>query len=1001
MKKTLFISAILYGFFLASLQGAPLRHDAWILPGGSASEYYGFNDQDELHIKTGPGQTVKPHLRTAISCPAGTRIKLSVRLRGTGRFSMGCHVYGSSNKWLGMVAASPVSINTQDVKKFAEFNIVIPSYGDTEVKGIRPFMDISAGSNVIISDFQCSQLPPAPDEVVSDSKMPHPFERLNPANGDFHIRILPSAGLVSLTRLGRPFIENANNIDRLRLTIGGQKTEIPFIDGKIAERTFPLPPNLSGYFTVKGEYLDEKDNVILTGTGYTAQDFQDLSSGRYVVGGMLRNAHLKNWVKPYLLGQKEFQIGEYPFQKLSLNETEPLPGFQNPVRNGNEINIWGRTYRFAWNALPEQVNISQPEPTIGPENAAILAAPISLELNGKTLIARQSPQYQDQADAVTVKNSLFASDASFSISSRIESDGVIRLDLKMFPGKEKYSSLTLKIPLNALQATLFHDVTDISYRRVDRTRKGIEAGIGGHAGYIPEQKINSDSDLIWQSINSERTDPGSFTPFFWFGNEDRGFCYFADSDRGWLVDSDRSSLELERRNDQIILNIHLINQAPAVLKSEMNWTVGLLATPVKAPMKHWRGTIFPRWSTLDRPFYNSLKNLRKLVMVSAGDPAFTNGTCSILPQDWKRTQGIYEQLKDKLGSTYLEYWCSDFLNMNVPEMAMYFGEWSGNAYPEVTRLAGMFTHLYTGFDFPACSWINTRRIVPSYLKYRLWCIEEKLKRIGSLAFYEDNMHIRRFYDPALDYGHSGKDGKPRAQFDLWSVREYYKNIARIYQRNGLENLSGAHSSAAQVIPAFTYCTFFIDGEQPARYDYLPDKDYIDHWRDLDYLRAHVMGRQFGINSIFLAEITYPGEDPDGHHTRAWIALIAPHDIGLWDGAVKNRQPVKAWHKIINDLDFYHREPRFYPYWSQGEHKIARHAHPDLLVTVWKQADQALIMLSNLGETGNFTIELDTEKLGLPAASVKELEYGDSIQMEQNRISMTVPRHDYRLILLKP
>jgi hypothetical protein len=117
--------------------------------------------------------------------------------------------------------------------------------------------------------------------------------------------------------------------------------------------------------------------------------------------------------------------------------------------------------------------------------------------------------------------------------------------------------------------------------------------------------------------------------------------------------------------------------------------------------------------------------------------------------------------------------------------------------------------------------------------------------------------------------------------------------------------------------------------------------------------------------------------------------------------MKNRQPVKAWHKIINDLDFYHHPPRLYPYWAKGNYKVTSHEHPDLLVTVWKQSNQALMMLSNLGEKENFTIDLDMEKLGLSIVSAKELEYEDNIQIERNRISTTVPRHDYRLILLKP
>ena len=436
----------------------------------------------------------------------------------------------------------------------------------------------------------------------------------------------------------------------------------------------------------------------------------------------------------------------------------------------------------------------------------------------------------------------------------------------------------------------------------------------------------------------------------------------------------------------------------------MTWTIGLLATPVKQMRATDRGPIFPRWATLDKKFYKNLKNLRMFQMVGAGDPHFTAGSCSILPQNSERTRKMYEAVKDGKASGFMEYYCSDYMNLAMPEMAMYFGEWAGRITGTNIKQPSNWFKPYRGFDFAHASWIACRRIVPSYLKYRLWCIDQKFKSSPNLSFYEDNIHLRKFFDPAMNYGYRTADGTPRIQFDIWSLRDYYRSIAEIYRKHGVENHAGAHASAAMLIPALTYCTYFIDGEQPGRYATSPDRDYVDAWKDVDYLRAHVLGRQFGIRTIFLAEITYRGKSAaeDTKQTRAWLAVMLPHDIALWDGSLKERTPVKAWHKIINDLDFFNNNPRLYPYWATGKYKVAEHNDKDLFVTIYRQNKRALAVISNFGESRKVEFKLNCKNLQLDLKNAVDMENPDKndITFDGNKVSLTIPRHDYRIVLFE-
>ena len=891
-----------------------------------------------ITIKLNAPKKILPNCFRSIPCQANSKVKLKIKVMGKGSFNMGCHVYDKANAWLTMTSGRKVELIPGKMSTF-EFNMTIPVSKKGIAKSIRPFFEFNGSSNLVFTQFEyIIQEPDIPkSEQTVGGKFPPYFERLNDQTGDFPIRVLPSLHCIALDCVELPFINNAMDIKTLNVNVVENKTSkvivkksFVFNNGIIQDAIIKLPKNLQGEYKVIGTYLDKNNKTICNGNGYSFVKLLDLNSGWYVIAGTKRNAHLKNIVKPYKIGQKIFYFGKYPFQNFTVPVSkEPLPGFQHPKIKDNLISVLGRTYHFSNNGLPSQIDVMQEEPTVGNKWEKLLSNPITLQLNNKNITGASKDKLTISSNNAKVTNSL---GNLFDITSVIEQDGVIKLTIKLKKNAQiSAKNLRIQIPLKESQATLYHELTDLTYRRIDRTKKDvIKAGFGGHSGYLPTKKISQ--DIVWQSIDCDRTAPGSFNAMVWLGNEDRGFCCFGDSDKEFLVAKNQSCFTIERKGTSVLLNINLINQNKPILIKNASWTIGLLATPVKQMGKTQRGTIFPRWATLDKKFYKQLKNLKIIQMVGAGDPRFNSGSCAILPQDAQRTKKLYDEVKDDKNSGFMEYYCSDYMSWGMPELAMYFGEWAGCITSTKFRQPSNWFKPYNGFDFAHASWIACRRIVPSYLQYRLWCIDQKIKSNGRLSFYEDNIHLRKFFDPAMNFGYRTKDNTPRIQFDIWSLRDYYRKISEIHRKNNVENLAGAHASAAMIIPALTYCPYFIDGEQPGRYATGPNKDYVDVWKDVDYLRAHILGRQFGIRSIFLSEIVYRGKTKleDLKQTRAWLAVMLPHDIALWDGSIKERKPVKVWHKIINDLDFYKQNPRLFPYWAKGEHQVVNYNDKELL-----------------------------------------------------------------------
>lgn len=956
-----------------------------------------------------PGK-IMPNMFRSIPCTAGAKIKLKLKVMGEGKLDMGCHVYDKQNAWITAVRGKAVELVPGKMMS-VEFNVTIPVSSKGEVKAFRPFIDFGGASELKFSGFEYTIQEPAPSQKdqTTGGKFPPFFERFYPGSSDFPVRVLPSLKLIALDFIEKPFVADAMDIKSLLVRFVENKTNkvaaekcFVFQNGVIQDAVLPLPDDLSGEYRITGEFRDKDGKVISKGRGYSFVMLMDMNSGWYVIAGTKYNAHLKNIVRPYMVGQKVFYFGKYPFQDFEVKLSDvPLPGFQHPRAKDGKISVLGRTYHFNKNGLPSQIDVMQNEPTVGNKWEKLLASPITLQLDGKKITGKVNDTLQCSSTAAEVRNTL---SNIFDITSTIEQDGVIKLHLALKKGvKIAAENLRIQIPLRASQATLYHDMTDLTYRRINRKIKEVvQAGFGGHAGFLPEKKISG--DVVWQSIDCDRRHPGSFNAMIWLGNEDRGFCCFGDSDKDFLVDNDRSCFTIERKGKTVLLNINLVNRKKSLIPENSTWTIGLLATPVKQMTSTARGTIFPRWATLDKKFYKKLTNLRKLQMVGAGDPRFTSGNCSILPQNAERTRQMYEAVKDDKNSGFFEYYCSDYLTWAMPEFAMYFGEWAGRITGIKGRAPSNWFKPYKGFDFAHATWIACRRIVPSYLQYRLWCIDQKIKSNGNLAFYEDNIHLRDFFDPAMKYGYRAADGSPRVQFDIWSLRDYYRKIAEIYRINGIENHAGAHASAAMVIPALTYCTYFIDGEQPGRYATSPKRDYVDAWGDVDYLRAHVLGRQFGIRSMFLAEITYRGKNAaeDRQQTRAWMAVMLPHDIALWDGRLKDRGPVKVWHKIINDLDFFKNNPRLYPYWATGKYKVAEHNDKELLVTLYRQNNRALAVISNFGKSHTVKFKLNSKNLSLKLKKAVDMENSAAkdITFDGSNVTLNIPRHDYRVVLFE-
>jgi hypothetical protein len=161
-----------------------------------------------------------------------------------------------------------------------------------------------------------------------------------------------------------------------------------------------------------------------------------------------------------------------------------------------------------------------------------------------------------------------------SVRGEYDYDGMMKVRLRLQPtGVTAVRRLSLDIPVSNGEAPYMHAVSD---------------GLRHHyAGFVPEGEGE-----VWNSNEANKLDlVGTFYPYLWVGGGSRGLCWFADSDRGWILDDETPVIRLIRRGDTLLMRVSFITR-PGPITEPREIVFGLQATPTKPMPEGWR-----RWTT--------------------------------------------------------------------------------------------------------------------------------------------------------------------------------------------------------------------------------------------------------------------------------------------------------------------------------------------------------------------------------------------------------------------
>ena len=669
-------------------------------------------------------------------------------------------------------------------------------------------------------------------------------------------------------------------------------------------------------------------------------------------------------------------LGAPPPPPLGSDEIV-LPGF-SPLQvsgitpTGLTVQLGtGRTYVWAGGFLPAQINSA----------GSRLAGPMSLRLRvggasqvlsaGGVYLLESTPHHVVvRAQGEPYPNLVVVAD------TRIEYDGVAMVTLAITPRGS--------VPVQGLDQTV-----DVVSRPSTRMFKFAVADARNQP-------------------RAQQIDPsysGPFQNMIGLADGDRSFWWFADNAVGWIWNGPTVTDLAPISSDTLRLTQHLIGSSYTI-SSPMQLQFNFLATPVREMGSAWRrqrvaagigpaevglGTIQAAWQAFahyDFPY-----------------TSYPPGVASqIPPADLQAYLGLATN-KSKMESNIagyniapLPYLSLRCLTQIDPSLAMNRPAW------EVSP-----SYVFTQTDAPWTAVFQKATLshrAPGFSDYMVTRIAAEIDNLGMYGLYLDQAGAFDSTNPT-NGAWTDSQGRTQASLDLLATREFLKRVRTVFAQKGKPGYLFVHSSNSELIPAFTFATAIVDGEQFTTWpSILQNDDYIASI-PLDQVRLQFSPDQYGVRSAWLPEFSsfhagdssWIGSPAQLAAFRNWMTLVLLHDGEI----VPVMVPYDDRHDMLQALDAFGTDQAdFVGYWREDPNVQSLVANTE--VSYYRRSGPAkvLLVVGNLASVNqNVTIQLDVAALGftgrLPNVTLQP--GGHPITLSAGQIRFVVGAKNYQLVQL--
>ncbi|MCF7855022.1 MAG: DUF6067 family protein, partial [Candidatus Pacebacteria bacterium] len=601
------------------------------------------------------------------------------------------------------------------------------------------------------------------------------------------------------------------------------------------------------------------------------------------------------------------------------------------------ITCWAKEFDLRRTAgLPRQVRCLD-EP--------IFASAPTLEIDGKSLGGRRPTLLvkRKAGDRIETVGAVELEDFNLTIEARYEFDGFTRYDVTLTPMKAGVTvdGLRLVFPFAKERALYYHVWGGNAYGRPTRET----------ANFVGDEPLVT-----------------GFESNVWLGDNERGFCWFAEAPKGWSHPDDKDLIHIVPSRRTVDVTVDMLREGTP-LNEPVTITFGTMATPAKPRPDEWRTwegrptqdwgwyTVFsfPYPPKNPERFSAANKNPWRLPMLSnffAGRVYMENG--HPVPEQW-----LWGHL-----------WHTSWSAPRPPA-----GKAAGTAGNIVS---------YTAQNM-ASSW-------PDFYLYKLKSMREKY---NLRSVYLDTC-IRQVNNPFSGYTWTAPDGSTRGSVDIFAFRDFQKRIYNFIHQDP-EGKVMMHHSNQVAIPILSFADMHMNGEH---FNTGPHQVQGRHYSDDEVMppgaaRACFTLKQWGVVPTFLPE--HPVS------TRSAMGYLWVHDMLIYPAWLPNYDTLHKGRDVRKSFGL--GDVTFLGYW--GDTPPTKPTPGDIYVSAWKKNDGSAVMLLVANMTYDDTLiplELNEKNLGIPRGKNEidtlDLEFGGTFKIRKGTLTVPVKEHDFRLLRIE-
>jgi hypothetical protein len=550
----------------------------------------------------------------------------------------------------------------------------------------------------------------------------------------------------------------------------------------------------------------------------------------------------------------------------------------------------------------------------------------------------------------------------------------VEMSLAQGNAPAEIQKLWIEIPLKDAETPLMHTIGD-----------------GLRHNYSGSTPVGQ--GIIWDGSKVHRSQPwrNAFVPYVWLGGAERGLAFFAENDKGWVTEKDKSEMpthELVREGDHLILRVYLVNK-PVTLTKARSLVFGLQASPTKPMPPDWRkrlpdapgGLAVVPWGGIQcasqGPLGDDWTIVEKILEARREqefDSAWLNDYVRRFnppkihnESDWTYYQNHFAQRAKSAGmnrplAVYQEEMRAAH---SRPEWIVYQDEWKTGDGPDA-RTASDGLDLRGGHR--SFSGISQITFVRSYADFGTWMANEWLKR--GVSLYWDNTYLYPSYNTRTTAAYMTEDDHIQPALIIWNVRQYHQRVWHLLQhwrRQRSEPLEWTlHMTNTEPLPVQTWGTVQLDHELGSKRPFSPE-----------WLMTETIGRQVGNLPLSLYEVY--GRDnkvvlalPKDQRGRIEWGLRAVHEI----------QRSGPREQLLTDFGYGEDNVVVHNYWADQPALTAAPAAVKWLALSKPATKEMLVVLASWSEKPVAAeVRIDLKSAGFSVAGAKRVldaETGDEL-----------------------